>query len=644
VLLGCVWLSLDGELLNLKLRALSFDLPFLLRGHFQPQKVLMVSLDKDVVARLSPGQTKLARSWHAKLLEQAQRLGAELVVFDLMFTRPSDDKTEDQQFAAALRAARGKVVLGAKLDSRVEGGTRQWVPIPPNPAFASADWGAVNFPTNLDGRLRQHFAPDSAHPSLAWKAAELVGKAPPDPLRPRWLNYYGPRGVLRTIRYDRFLEQPATATNLFAGQVLFVGWVEEDEHPTSYTRWTRETVPGVELHATAFLNLIRNEWLEELPRWAEYGLIIGLGLALVLGFGRMRATWALPCGFAIFFLLLGSACLLMWLGHWWFPWLIVATVQLPCAALWSAMARQKQLHGAIAQRSEDATVRVAAEAEPRRIPEIPDHVPLRCIGRGAYGEVWLARDVIGIFHAVKVVYKKTFTQEEPFEREFRGIQKFTPISRLHPGWVDILHVGRNEAQGYFYYIMELGDDENTEQQIDPEHYRSKTLSGELRQRGPLPLIECLEIGVALADALEHLHKHGLIHRDIKPSNVIYVRGAPKFADIGLVTDISSRREVSWMGTEGYMAPEGPGTPAADVFGLGKLLYETAMGHNQEHSAKTRTDDLRESVPAEQEELRRIMLKACNEDVTKRYSTAAELRRDLLELKGKQSNGGMVSKH
>src|SRR6185503_11092247 len=102
---------------------------------------------------------------------------------------------------------------------------------------------------------------------------------------------------------------------------------------------------------------------------------------------------------------------------------------------------------------------VAADAGARRVPEIPDHELIRCVGRGAYGEVWLARDVIGSFHAVKVVYRNTFIRVEPFQREFHGIQKFTPISRQHPGWVDILHVGRNDAQGCFYYIMELGDDE-----------------------------------------------------------------------------------------------------------------------------------------------------------------------------------------
>src|SRR5438876_5496481 len=88
------------------------------------------------------------------------------------------------------------------------------------------------------------------------------------------------------------------------------------------------------------------------------------------------------------------------------------------------------------------------------LPQIPDHELIRPIGRGSYGEVWLARSVMGTYRAVKIVYRRTFEHERPFEREFAGIQKFEPISRSHEGLVDLLQVGRNEQEGYFYYVME----------------------------------------------------------------------------------------------------------------------------------------------------------------------------------------------
>src|SRR6266436_2536929 len=88
-------------------------------------------------------------------------------------------------------------------------------------------------------------------------------------------------------------------------------------------------------------------------------------------------------------------------------------------------------------------------------PSIPDHELLRRIGEGSYGEVWLARNKLGTLRAVKVVYRRTFEDARPFERELRGIQKFEPISRSHDGLVDILQVGGTEE--YFYYVMELAD-------------------------------------------------------------------------------------------------------------------------------------------------------------------------------------------
>src|SRR5437660_7302264 len=89
-------------------------------------------------------------------------------------------------------------------------------------------------------------------------------------------------------------------------------------------------------------------------------------------------------------------------------------------------------------------------------PRVPDHELLRRIGGGSYGEVWLARNKLGTLRAIKIVYRSTFEDARPFEREFKGIQKFEPISRSHEGLVDILQVGGTEE--YFYYVMELADD------------------------------------------------------------------------------------------------------------------------------------------------------------------------------------------
>jgi len=112
----------------------------------------------------------------------------------------------------------------------------------------------------------------------------------------------------------------------------------------------------------------------------------------------------------------------------------------------------------------------------------------------------------------------------------------------------------------------------------------------------------------------------LVHRDIKPSNVIFVGGVPKLADIGLVTSIDATR--SFVGTEGFFPPEGPGTPQADIYSLGKLLYEVATGKDRREFPELPTDLASPGEQAGLAELNAIILKACQPDPVQRYATAA----------------------
>jgi eukaryotic-like serine/threonine-protein kinase len=279
-------------------------------------------------------------------------------------------------------------------------------------------------------------------------------------------------------------------------------------------------------------------------------------------------------------------------------------------------------------------------APTRTHPNIPDHDVLRKIGGGAYGEVWMARGVTGAMRAVKVVWREDFDDERTFEREFEGILKFEPISRDHPALVNILHVGRSpDGVSFYYYVMELGDDVVTGQDINPIEYEARTLRPDGKSGVRLETGLCIDVGLRLAEALDHLHSIGLAHRDVKPSNVIFVNGKAKLADIGLV---AARDQRTFVGTEGFVPPEGPGSAQADVYSLGKVLYEIATG-------KDRLDfpELPDELPTGLErkrwlDLNRIICEVCEPRISKRnISTAADLAAALRQIqrgKRRRSHG------
>ena len=265
-------------------------------------------------------------------------------------------------------------------------------------------------------------------------------------------------------------------------------------------------------------------------------------------------------------------------------------------------------------------------------PAIPDHEVLRKIGGGAYGEVWLARGVTGALRAVKVVWREDFEDARGFEREFEGILKFEPMSRDHPALVNILHVGRSpDGVSFYYYVMELGDDVTSGQDINPVEYEPRTLRADNHQGlgTQWETAVCIDVGLRLAEALDHLHERGLAHRDVKPSNVIFVNGRAKLADIGLV---ATRGQRTFVGTEGFVPPEGPGSAQADVYSLGKVLYEIATGKD-----RLSFPDLPDEMPAGTDrkrwlELNKIICDICEPRISKRkISTAADLADALRRL-------------
>ena len=264
---------------------------------------------------------------------------------------------------------------------------------------------------------------------------------------------------------------------------------------------------------------------------------------------------------------------------------------------------------------------------------ISDYTLIRRIGSGAYGEVWLAQSVTGAYRAVKIVWREDFELTKTFHREFLGIQQFEPISRGHPCLVHILHVGWNEARGFYYCVMELADDAELGPNFENlQTYVPRTLGTDMKSHGRLDLVFCRDAGVYLADALHYMHTHGLTHRDIKPSNIIFCGGVCKLADIGLVAALGER---TFVGTEGFVPPEGPGTPQADVYSLGKVLYEMSSGKDRMEFPEVPVDLSDEEWPFWMD-LNRVICRACAPDLSERFQTAGDFAEALQHVGEKRT--------
>jgi hypothetical protein len=178
-----------------------------------------------------------------------------------------------------------------------------------------------------------------------------------------------------------------------------------------------------------------------------------------------------------------------------------------------------------------------------------------------------------------------------------------------------------------------------------------SLQDSLDRDGPLPWEEAVTLARKLAGALERVHALGVVHRDLKPANVLFDdRGEPRLADFGLASDGSGERERLTMtgevlGTPSYMPPEqilaGKTVgPAADVYGLGGVLYAALTGAPPfpgEQPWKVMEAVLNRevlspralvgSLPAW---LEAVCLRALAKQPEARFASAAELERALAE--------------
>jgi serine/threonine protein kinase len=191
------------------------------------------------------------------------------------------------------------------------------------------------------------------------------------------------------------------------------------------------------------------------------------------------------------------------------------------------------------------------------------------IHQGPTTTVWRARDTLA---GLDVVVKELngASAMEPVARARMREESRLSESVSHPGVVPV--------------IDELFADDRAA--IVFPHVPGRTLAERLRDEDPIPPRQAAQIALEVGDVLAAAHAAGVVHRDVKPGNVLLADdGRVRLLDFGIARTEATSLEMTGsgmaIGTLPYMAPEqltGSDTsPAADVFALGVMLYETLSG-------------------------------------------------------------------
>ena len=200
-------------------------------------------------------------------------------------------------------------------------------------------------------------------------------------------------------------------------------------------------------------------------------------------------------------------------------------------------------------------------------PVLGRYRPLRPLGSGGSGSVWLARDEqTGLDVALKIVAREG-------KAAARAEREAAAAARLrHPSCLRAYAFARDSRHVYIAYEFVPG-----------RTFRETLRAGELGDA------DAIEACAQVSEGLAHAHRSGILHRDVKPSNVLLAEGesvSARLLDFGLARmaeaeTLTAQGDVP--GTLAYISPErlagNDATEAADVWAVGVMLWESLAGRH-----------------------------------------------------------------
>lgn len=260
-----------------------------------------------------------------------------------------------------------------------------------------------------------------------------------------------------------------------------------------------------------------------------------------------------------------------------------------------------------------------------REQQIGNYKLIRKLGKGGFGEVWLAvkrSQLVTKKVAIKLPYEEQINLE--------AIRKEASLWEQSCGHSNILNlIDADIHNGQVFIVSEYAEE--------------GSLYDKLKKEGKLPLQKALEITIGILNGLEYLHNKRIIHRDIKPQNILMQGETPRLADFGIsrTMQTSSLHSTQIVGTPSYMSPEsfeGKRNVQTDLWSVGIVLYQLLKGNlpfSQENPSERMFAIMnRDFAPLPDEipsSLKQVIKRTLEKLPHNRYQTAGQMRDALVKI-------------